>query len=82
MVKIFKLSDLDNSGEIEPSEFNEFMANIMIASGTPHNVIRLCRRGEMKWSKIFPGLNLKSDYSLTWDDVWNKLKPIKKALPP
>jgi hypothetical protein len=36
----------------------------------------------MKWSKIFKGLNLTSDYNLTWDDVWSKLKPIKKALPP
>ena len=36
----------------------------------------------MRWDKVFPGLNLRGDYALSWDEIWLKLKPIRNALPP
>jgi hypothetical protein len=51
-------------------------------AGISHEIIRLSGKEEIKWHKLFPSLNLKSDYSLTWDDVWNQFKPVKKVFPP
>lgn len=77
------MTDVNDDKVLEASEFNEFMIHAMNSANMSPTVIEAARQqGAAVWSDIFQGMDLTGESTLTWPDIWEKLEPVQRALPP